>query len=140
MNRRQQVLSFSHMPTYWERMLNIIRGSDNSIQTLDPKTLSLKTFPWYALTFARSVYSFLRRPARDSVCVSPDKWHDYCENHEFLNPSCLCALLKPQGKGEAPRYTEVAIYLLLNGCYKGEWVAECAKGYCRYLGRFLIPL
>src|ERR1700678_3473209 len=26
------------------------------------------------LTFARSVDSFLRRPARDSVRVSPDKW------------------------------------------------------------------
>ena len=59
-----------------------------------------------SLMFARSVYSFLRRPARDSVHVSPDKWRDYRENHEFLNPSCLCALLKPQGKGEAPRYTE----------------------------------
>ena len=65
---------------------------------------------------------------------------DYRENHKFLNPSCLCALLKLQGKGEAPRYTEAAIYLLLNECYKGEWVAECAKDYCRYLGRFLIPL
>jgi hypothetical protein len=93
-----------------------------------------------SLTFARSVYSFLRRPARDSVRVSPDKWRDYRENHKFLNPSCLCALLKPQGKGEAPRYTEAAIYLRLNGRYKGEWVAECAKGYCGYLGRFLIPL
>ena len=63
-----------------------------------------------------------------------------CENHEFFNPSCLRALLKPQGKGEAPRYTEAAIYLPLNGRYKGEWVAECAKGYCGYLDRFLIPL
>ena len=95
---------------------------------------------YLTLTFTRSVYSFLHRPARDSVCVSPNKWRDYRENHEFLNPSCLCALLKPQGKGEAPRYTEVAIYLPLNGRYKGEWVAECAKGYCGYLGRFLIPL
>ena len=93
-----------------------------------------------SLTFARSVYSFLRRPARDSVRVSPDKWRDYRENHEFLNPSCLCALPKPQGKGEALRYIEVAIHLPLNGCYKVEWVAECAKGYCGYLGRFLIPL
>jgi hypothetical protein len=90
-----------------------------------------------SLTFARSVYSFLRRPARDSVRVSPDKWCEYRENHEFLHPSCLCAL---QGKGEAPRYTEAAIYLPLNGRYKGEWVAECAKGYCGYLGRFFIPL
>ena len=93
-----------------------------------------------SLTFARSVYSFLRRPTRDSVRVSPDKWRDYRENHEFLNPSCLCALLKPQGKGKAPCYTEAAIHLPLNGRYKGEWVAECAKGYCGYLSRFLIPL
>ena len=53
---------------------------------LDYLTLTFK--------FTRSVYSFLHRPVRDSVRVSPDKWRDYRENHEFLNPSCLCALLK----------------------------------------------
>jgi hypothetical protein len=92
------------------------------------------------LTFARSVDSFLRRPTRDSVRVSPDKWRDYRENHEFLNPSCLCALLQPQGEGKIVCNTEAAIYLRPYGRYKGEWVAECAKGCCGYLGRSLFPL
>jgi hypothetical protein len=75
---------------------------------------------------------------RDSVRISPDKWRDYRENHEFLNPSCLCALFQPQG--EVLCYTEAAIYLPLNGRYRGEWVAECAKGCCGYLGKSLFPL
>ena len=123
-------------------MLDVISKSHHSIKTFDPKTRSLKTFPWYAWTlrFARSIDSFLRRHARDSVRVSPDKWHDYRENHEFLYPSCLCALLQLQGEGKVARYTEAAIYLRLYGRYKGEWVAECAKGCCGYLGRSLFPL
>jgi hypothetical protein len=74
---------------------------------------------------------------RDSIRVSPDKWRDYRENHEFLNPSCLCALFQPQG--EVLCYTEAAIYLPVCGRYKGEWVAECAKGRCGYLGKSLFP-
>src|SRR5271155_4523219 len=92
------------------------------------------------LTFARSVDSFLHRPARDSVCVSPDKWCDYRKNHKFLNPSCLCALLQPQGEGKVVRYTEAANYLRPYGRYKGEWVVEHAKtvadiliGLCSHL-------
>src|ERR1700734_199661 len=80
----------------------------------------------------------MHRPARHSVRVSPDKWRDYRENHEFLNPSCLCPLVQPQG--EVLRYTEAAIYLPLNGRYKGEWVAECVKSCCGYLGKSLFPL
>jgi hypothetical protein len=91
-----------------------------------------------SLTFTRSVYPFLRRPMRDSVHVSPDKWRDYRENHEFLNPSCLCALFQPQG--EVLCYTEAAIYLPVMGLYSGEWVAECVKGRCGYLGKSLFPL
>jgi hypothetical protein len=92
-----------------------------------------------SLAFAKSVYSFLCRPMRDSVRVSPDKcqWRDYRENHEFLNPSCLCGLFQPQG--EVLCYTESAIYLPVSGRYRGEWVAECAKGCCGYLGRYLFP-
>ena len=74
----------------------------------------------------------------DSVHVSPDKWFYYHENHKFLNPSCLCALF--QQHGEALHYTEAAIYLPLNGHYRGELVVECMKGCCRYLGKSLFPL
>ena len=55
---------------------------------------------------------------RDSVRVSADKWRDYRKNHEFLNPSCLCALFQPQG--EVLCYTKAAIYLPLNGRYRYE--------------------
>jgi hypothetical protein len=74
---------------------------------------------------------------KDSVRVSPDKWRDYRKNHDFLNPSCLCALFQP--KGDVLRYNEAAIYLPLSGRYRGEWVAECAKGSCGYLGESLFP-
>jgi hypothetical protein len=70
---------------------------------------------------------------KDSIRVSPDEWRVYRENHQFLNPCCLCQLFEPQGKNS--RHTEAAIYLPLSGQYKGEWVAECAKGHCGYLGR-----
>jgi hypothetical protein len=70
--------------------------------------------------------------------VSPDEWRVFRENHEFLNPCCLCPLFERQGKDS--RYTEAAIYLPLSGQYKGEWVAECAKGRCGYLGRLSFPL
>src|ERR1700728_585261 len=50
MNRRQQVLSFPRVPTTQERMLDVIRRSHNSIQAFDPRTRSLKMFPWYVLT------------------------------------------------------------------------------------------
>ena len=75
---------------------------------------------------------------RDSVRISPDKWREYRENHEFLNPSCLCALFQRQSKVHC--YTEAAIYLPLNGRYGGEWVAECAKGSCGYLGKVFVPI
>jgi len=54
MNLRQQVLSFPRVPTYRERMLDIISRSHHSIQTFDHRTRSLKTFPWYAWTRWRS--------------------------------------------------------------------------------------
>lgn len=138
---RQQILSFPRVPTNQERMLDIIERSHHSIQAFDPKTRSLKTFPWYildSLTFARNVYPFLYRPMRDSVRVSPDKWRDYRDNHEFLNPSCLCSLFQSQCKVLC--YTEAAIYLPVSGRYRGEWVAECVKSFCGYLGKSLFPL
>ena len=140
----QQVLSFPRVPTYQEHMLNIIERSHHSIHAFGPRKRSLKMFPWcilihwHLLTFTRSVEPFLCRPLRDSVHVLHNKWCYYCKNHEFLNPSCFCALF--QLHGEALRYTEAAIYLLLNGCYRGEWVVESAKGCCRYLDKSLFPL
>jgi hypothetical protein len=73
----------------------------------------------------------------NSIRVSPDEWRVYRENHEFLNPCCLCPLFEPQGKDSL--YTEAAIYLPLSGQCQGEWVAECAKGRCGYLGRLSFP-
>jgi hypothetical protein len=42
----QQALSFPRVPTPQERMLDVIKRSDHSIQAFDPKTRSLKAFAW----------------------------------------------------------------------------------------------
>lgn len=78
-------------------------------------------------------FSCLHRPVHGTERVTPDAWHIYRKNHQFLGPCCLCPLLQPLS--QEPRYTEAAIYLPLRGRYKGEWVAECAEGRCGYLGR-----
>jgi hypothetical protein len=35
---------------------------------------------------------------------------------------------------EESQFTEAAIYIPIFGCYTGEYVAECAKSRCGYLG------
>ena len=62
---RQQVLSFPRVPTYRERMLDVIKRSHRSIQAFDPRTRSLKTFPWCNLIRWRSPEVFTHS------CVGP---------------------------------------------------------------------
>jgi len=76
-------------------------------------------------------FSCLHRPMHGTEHVTPDAWHIYHKNHQFLGPCCLCPLLQPLS--QEPHYAKTAIYLPLCGCYKGEWVAECAEGRCGYL-------
>ena len=36
-------------------------------------------------------------------------------------------------------FTEAAIYITMIGLYQGEYVTECAKSQCRYLGQSQFP-
>jgi len=65
--------------------------------------------------------------------VAPGALHKYCEGHEFLGPCCLCPLLAPVS--EKPAFTEAAIYLTVFRHYAGEYVTECVKGRCGYIGQ-----
>jgi hypothetical protein len=70
--------------------------------------------------------------------VPPVGLRQHRETHQYLGPGCLCPLLEPLS--EEPVFTEAAIYLTTFGRYEGEYVAECAKGQCGYLGQSPFPL
>ena len=74
----------------------------------------------------------LHRPVEGNERVRPDALHDYRKTHQFLGPCCLCPLLTPLS-GES-NFTEAAMYVPIFGRYAGEYVAECAKSRCGYLG------
>lgn len=76
----------------------------------------------------------LHRPVEDNEFerVRPDALHNYRETHQFLGPCCLCPLLTPLS-GES-HFTEAAMYVPIFGRFAGEYVAECAKSRCGYLG------
>ena len=59
--------------------------------------------------------------------------HNYRKTHQFLGPCCLCSLLTPLR--EDSHFTEAAIYVPVFGRYAGEYVAECARSHCGYLGQ-----
>jgi hypothetical protein len=65
--------------------------------------------------------------------VKPSDLRTYREDHQFLGPGCLCPLMQPVT--EEPTFTEAAIYLPVFGRYAGEYVAECAKSRCGYMGQ-----
>jgi len=74
----------------------------------------------------------LHRPVEGNERVRPDALHNYRETHQFLGPCCLCPLLMLVS-GEY-HFTEAAMYVPIFGRYAGEYVAECAKSRCGYLG------
>jgi hypothetical protein len=74
----------------------------------------------------------LHRPVEKNERVPPDALRNYRETHQFLGPCCLCPLLMPLS--EESHFTEAAIYIPIFGRYAGEYVAECAKSRCGYLG------
>ena len=75
------------------------------------------------------------RPVEGERRVPPDALRGYRETHEFLGPCCLCPLLGTQ-RGIEHRFVEAAIHIPVFGRYAGEYVAECAKSRCGYLGLF----
>ena len=87
-----------------------------------------------SLTFCKMpFFHCLHRPVQGTKHVTPDVLRVYRKNHQFLRPGCLCPLFQPLSK--EPGFTKAAIYLPLHGRYKGEWVVDCAKSRCGYLGR-----
>ena len=81
---------------------------------------------------ASMTHSSCHRPVSGGVCVLPSELRRYRATHQYLGPGCLCPLLEPLSK--EPAFTEAAIYLTIIGRDQGEYVAECAKGRCGYLG------
>jgi hypothetical protein len=80
---------------------------------------------------------FVHRPVSGGRRVPPAELRQYRETHQYLGPGCLCLLLEPLS--EEPVFTEAAIYLTTFGRYGGEYIAECAKGRCGYLGQSSFP-
>ena len=147
MSTRQPQLSLPIVPTLRQCMLSIIKKSTHCVLSLNPKTLTLTTFYWCVMILQirlvlDSIFDYPRRPVHGTERVTPDALRTYRKCHVFLGPCCLCPLLQPhRGK---PRYAEAAIYLPVQGRYKGEYIAECAENKCGYLGgsslRMLGPL
>jgi len=78
------------------------------------------------------------RPIYKGVRMSPAGLHKYHGICQYLEPGCLCPLLELFS--EQPIFTEAAIYLTTFGHYEEEYIAECARGCCEYLGQSLFSL
>ncbi|KAF8227639.1 hypothetical protein L208DRAFT_1295670 [Tricholoma matsutake] len=113
-----QPLTVTTALTYWQILLNKVYNSTNVIWSLEPATLKLTKWHW---------------PIHARKCIALGTLCEHPEHYQFLGPSCLCLLL--QQVSEDPVFTEAAIYILVFGCYAGEYVAECANGRCRYIGQ-----
>jgi hypothetical protein len=75
----------------------------------------------------------LPRPVHEGKRVTLCNLCEYHEKYQFLGPCCLCPLLG--GISDEPAFTEAAIYMPIFGHYGGEYVMECVKSQCRYLGQ-----
>ena len=75
------------------------------------------------------------RPVKGEGRVTPDALRSYRKTQKFLGPCCLCPLLGSR-RGIEHQFVEAAIYIPVYGRYAGEYVAECAKSRCGYLGLF----
>lgn len=135
MSRNPQPLTSVTVLTYRQLLLCDIYNSARCVMSLNPSTLTLITYYWYVTLTSQPITSqCLRRPVHGEKRVAPSDLRKYRRKHQFLGPCCLCPLLGPIS--EEPRFTEAAIYMAVFGRYGGEYVAECAKSRCGYLGRF----
>jgi hypothetical protein len=75
------------------------------------------------------------RPVEGEKRVTPDALRSYRNTQKFLGPCCLCPLLGT-GRGIEHQLVEAAIHIPVLGRYAGEYVAECVKSRCGYLGLF----
>ena len=76
------------------------------------------------------------RPVDKDKHVEPSTLLEYCEQHHFWTPLCLCPLL--QTHSDKPTIMETTILEKMSGTHIAEYVAECASGCCRYFGEFSV--
>jgi len=126
MLRHQQTLRFPVIPMLRQQLLAKVYRSMDRVLTFDSKRLSLVIYHWYPrLTITRCYFHYLNRPVYEGECVQPDGLRNHRETHQFLGPCCICLLLKPLSI--EPCFKEAAIYMLLMGLYKEEYIAECVE-------------
>jgi hypothetical protein len=134
-----QLLTFTTFPTYRQKLLYDVYNSSRCVMSFDPAKLELVPHYWYVTMAAKNIGpSCIHRPVSEGVRVPPAELRQYREAHQYLGPGCLCPLLEPLSEKQG--FREAAIYITMLGCYQGEYVAECAKSRCGYLGRSLFSL
>lgn len=71
------------------------------------------------------------RPATsDGKPVPPSRLVDFRASHFSPGPCCLC----PSAQYGTKIFTEAAIVVARDGCWRGEHLALCAMGACQYVG------
>ncbi len=125
--------------TYSPRQMLLIDVYKSScggcIMSYDPVEGGLVPHHWhvtinFAICEGLTLHCFCRPVKADGQRIPPEKLLQYRKTHEYLGPGCLCPLLEP-----LTGYKEAAIYLTVDGLYKGEYVAECADDRCDYLSQ-----
>ena len=133
MSKMSQPPHISVIPTYRQLMLSKIQES-LFVLSFDPIGFKLRQFHWYVpLPFVLGCHNVRERPVEEGERVPPAGWCEYRREHDFLGPGCLCPLLQPST--EKPVFTEAVTHFKMSGVYFAEYVAECAKGRCGYLGK-----
>ncbi|KAG2737999.1 hypothetical protein P692DRAFT_20882954 [Suillus brevipes Sb2] len=76
-----------------------------------PQTRELSTYPWPINGRGDKIH--------------PSQFATYRETHIFRYPCCLCAM--------GDTYVEASVFQLTHGVSQGDYIAECATGYCGYM-------
>ena len=117
-------------------LIDVYKSSRSGcIMSYDPVEGGLVPHHWqvtinFAVCEGQTFHCFRRPVKADGQRIPPEKLLQYRKTHEYLGPGCLCPLLEP-----LTGYKEAAIYLTVDGLYKGEYVAECADDRCDYLSQ-----
>lgn len=79
-----------------------------------------------ALIYADLGYYYYR-PVNDAgERVPPENLSDHRQTHNFQLPCCFCAVT-------TTAYTEMSIFVAIDGDFAGEYVAGCQNDRCGYL-------
>ena len=133
MSRVPQSLIPITLQRYQDLLRYKVASATNCIKSFDLDTLTLSTFHWYALhRLSQYTTDTLHRPLDCSRRIHPSAWCDYRITHQFIGPCCLCPLSVLNSEDLV--YTEAKICVTSTGTYAGEYIVECARSRCRYLG------